>query len=49
MTNLRKAEKYNKRSRKEKWHQLLINAFSDYCHNAYENEEQKTSKSQIII
>lgn len=27
----------------------IVNAFSDYYHNAYENVEQKSSKSQIII
>lgn len=49
MVNLHKTEKYNKISRKKKWHQLLINAFSEYYHNAYENVEQKSNKSQFII
>lgn len=31
-------EKHNERSRKEKWHQMLINAFSDYYHNVDEIE-----------
>lgn len=31
-------EKHNERSRKEKWHQMLINAFSDHYHNVDEIE-----------
>lgn len=41
MINLQKTEKPNERSGKEKWHQMLINAFSDHYHIADEIEEKE--------
>lgn len=42
--NLQKREKHNERSGKEKWHQMLINAFSDHYRNVDGIEGKKEHK-----